>query len=145
MLAGSRKDLPSVFLFPTLMMIFFDLPEDFSLELTLRTGYLQFPLLLSLKPISVLHILVGPVISFPLSCSAESLGETVDCDEPDFFELNTDISVMAGAGVSIPLSSSFSLALDAVYELGMTEIAEDSDSKNRGFLITTGIRLPLNR
>lgn len=126
-------------------MIFFDLPEDFSLELTLRTGYLQFPLLLSLKPISVLHILVGPVISFPLSCSAESLGETVDCDEPDFFELNTDISVMAGAGVSIPLSSSFSLALDAVYELGMTEIAEDSDSKNRGFLITTGIRLPLNR
>lgn len=119
--------------------------EDLSLDMTLRSEYLQFPLLLSLKPTSVFNILVGPVVSFPLSCGAESLGESIDCDENDFLELNTDISIMAGAGVSIPLSSSFSLSLDAVYDLGMTEIAEDSDSKNRGFMFTAGIRLPLNR
>jgi hypothetical protein len=121
---------------------FSDIDGDFSSNL--RTGYLQFPLLLSLMPTSVFHILVGPVVSFPLSCSIESMGYSVDCDENDL-ELNTDISIMAGAGVSIPLSSSFSLLLDAVYDLGLTETAEDTDSKNRGFLFTAGIRLPLNR
>ncbi len=110
----------------------------------LRTEFLQFPLLLSLMPTSNLRILVGPVISFPLSCNIESMGATVDCDEADL-ELNTDISIMAGAGVSIPLSNSYSLALDAVYDLGLTAIAEDSESNNRGFLFTAGIRLPLNR
>lgn len=116
--------------------------EDFSSNI--RAGYLHFPLLLSLEPTSILNILVGPVVSLPLSCSIESSGISVDCDETDL-ELNTDISIMAGAGVSIPLSSSFSLSLDAVYDLGMTEIAEDSDSKNRGFLFTAGVRLPLDR
>lgn len=108
------------------------------------TGYLQFPLLLSLKPTPVLYILVGPVVSIPLSCSVKSFGASADC-RGGLRELNTDISIMAGIGASIPLSSSFSLLLDAVYDLGTTGTTKDSISKNRGFLFTTGIRLPLNQ
>lgn len=123
-----------------------DLPES-DLFWNFRTGYLQVPLLLSIKPSPIFHILAGPVVSFPLSCSVETSVEIsgITDDRECNFDLDTDLSIMAGAGVSIPLSSSFSLSLDAVYDLGTSEITEGFESKNRGFLFTAGIRLPLNR
>ncbi len=116
-----------------------------------RTGYLQIPLLLSIKPSPIFHVLAGPVVSFPLSCSVETSVEPSveisgltggrECN----FDLDTDLSIMAGAGVNIPLSSSFSLSLDAVYDFSTSEIAEGFESENRGFLFMAGIRLPLDR
>ena len=117
---------------------FFD--GDFSAKL--ETAYLQVPVLLSVHPIPALRLLAGPVISFPLSCNLEIMRISIDCDETDI-DLNTDLSIMAGAGVNIPLSSAFSLSLDVIYDLGLTDILEDSDSKNRGFLFTAGFSLPL--
>ena len=135
----------------------FDYYDDASFEYRVRVNYVSAPTLLQFNPISTVHLLAGPVFSFALSCSAEATTEvngTVtervsgDCDDDDVdLELNTvDISIMVGAGVNIPISSAFSVSLEAVYDLGITDFSpEDGNkgSKNKNFGVAAGVSLPL--
>ena len=126
---------------------------DISSTTNFKANYISVPALLQFNPISKVRLLAGPVLSFALGCSLESIlvvdgdeeRESVDCG--DDIELETvDISIRAGAGVNIPVSSAFSISLDAVYDLGMRNYEkEGDDSKNRGFAITAGVSLPLGK
>ncbi|MYB91361.1 MAG: PorT family protein [Rhodothermaceae bacterium] len=126
---------------------------DISSTTDFRINYLSVPALLQFNPISKVRLLAGPVLSFALGCNLESIleadgeeeRESVDCG--DDIELETvDVSIRAGAGVDIPVSSAFSVSLDAVYDLGMRNYdKEGDDSKNRGFAITAGVSFPLGR
>ena len=137
----------------------FDYYNEASFEYRVRVNYVSAPTLLQFNPISTVHLLAGPVFSFALSCSAEATAEingTVtervsgDCDDDDIsMDLNTvDLSIMVGAGVNIPITSAFSVSLEAVYDLGITDFSpEDGNkgSKNKSFGITAGVSLPLGR
>ena len=137
----------------------FDYYNDVSFGYRVRVNYVSAPTLLQFNPISTVYLLAGPVFSFALSCSAEATTEvngTVtgrvsgDCDDDDVsIDLNTvDLSIMVGAGVNIPISSAFSVSLEAVYDLGITDFSpEDGNngSKNKSFGITAGVSLPLGR
>ena len=126
---------------------------DISSTTDFRINYLSVPALLQFNPISKVRLLAGPVLSFALGCNLESIleadgeqeRESIDCG--DDIELETvDVSIRAGAGVDIPVSSAFSVSLDAVYDLGMRNYdKEGDDSKNRGFAITAGVSFPLGK
>ena len=128
--------------------------SDISSIINFKMNYLSVPTLLQFNPTSKVRLLAGPVLSIALGCSLESITEvdgtvgereSVDCG--DEIELETvDISIRAGAGVNIPVSSAFSVSLDAVYDLGMRDYdKEGGDSKNRGFAITAGVSLPIGK
>ena len=84
----------------------------------------------------------SPVLAYALGCIVETefedgLDVSANCND-DFVdvELETvDISARVGEGVNKPVSSVFSVSLDAVYDLGMTAYATspvtDRGSKTR--------------
>ncbi|MXX98057.1 MAG: PorT family protein [Rhodothermaceae bacterium] len=121
-----------------------------------RVDYLSIPALLQFYPTSsnVIHVLAGPVLSFALGCSLELETElhgfvaerySSDCTDGGTEIETVDISIMTGVGVNIPVSSEFSVSLDAVYDLGMIDTTTGIESKNRGFAITAGVSLPLGK
>ena len=141
---------------------YFDYYDYASVTLRARANYLSAPVLLQFNPISSVHLLAGPVLSFALGCSFKVTEVTTDadgtaierdsadCDDDGVdLDLNTvDISIMVGTGVNIPVSDAFSVSLEAVYNLGMTDYSaedEDEGSKNTSFGITAGVSLPLGR
>lgn len=115
----------------------------FGLDLAaeLRTAYVQMPVLLAIHPTPLFRLTAGPAIAFPLTCRLEVLGASVDCDE-DGPPLKTDLSVMAGAGLFIPIAPRLHLSVSTLYNQGFTSLFGDSDSKNRGFFFTAGVSIP---
>ncbi len=140
-----------------------DLLEESIISTTrITSNYLSVPALLQFNPVSRVRILAGPVLSVFLGCSikatTESDSETesvsANCDELGEESLNTfDISIMTGAGVDIPVSNRVSVSLDAIFDLGLSnvlstesttedDIAIFSDPKYQGFRIVAGVSIP---
>ncbi|MXZ18454.1 MAG: PorT family protein, partial [Rhodothermaceae bacterium] len=129
-------------------------PEDFPDRISIRdrVNYLSIPALLQFNPMSGtgIRLQAGPVLSFALNCRAaieirdgtSSETDSFDCADDDLETV--DISIMTGVGVNIPVSSAFSVSLDAVYDVGMIDTSPNVESKNRGFVITAGVSLPLD-
>ena len=123
--------------------------ETFSLEL----DYLEVPVLgvfhLPSEGAATVHLFAGPVISFEMSCGVTGEDEGVslefDCEDDD--EINTkstEFGAIAGAAVSYSLNDTASLFLAAFYNLGLTNINDDTGegddaAKNRVLGINLGV------
>lgn len=122
-------------------------------ERELDVSYLDIPLLLrlDLSPGSRVspHVLVGPTVGINLTCELRTLAGPItgtrDCDDSEGFSVKTlDLGVGAGFGVSMDMGT-WKLLADARYGLGLSDIFEDVDMRNRGFGITAGASFPLTR
>ena len=127
--------------------------QEFGVDIDLELGYLEIPLLLRFNP-SVTgtispHFMIGPALSFRVSCNAavgaEGFEISVDCDDEELGdEIKTlDLGAMAGAGIDIATSGSLSVSLDVLYNLGLSSIAESDDVKNRAFSFLAGVTFPV--
>lgn len=117
----------------------------------LKTSYLDIPILFRLDltdggAVSP-HILIGPTLGINLTCrerlsSGPFTGER-DCDDGDDLAVKTiDLGVGGGFGLAIDMGG-WKLLADARYNVGMTDIFEEANTRNRGFGITAGASFPL--
>lgn len=106
---------------------------------TAKLDYLEMPLLFRVGvpgSRSGLHGLVGPVLSFELSC-----GGTVGCSERG--TKSFIVGGQIGAGIDLPLPL-FRLGIDGRYTLGLESFSDDeSDVKHRVWSINLSAGFPL--
>jgi hypothetical protein len=123
-----------------------DRPDQFHVD------YLELPLLFKValstdgvRP----ELFLGPSIAFELSCSYDAFPEgssdAVDCDEAGIQTRSTDLGVVFGGGLDIPLGAG-SLIVDGRGIVGLQSIDDseaDLDYRNRILALMVGYRFPL--
>lgn len=83
---------------------------------------------------------VGASAGVQASCELRALGVTVDCEPGDLERY--DVSAVAGAGITVPLTFSLNFGMEVLYLHGVWGIDED-DTTTRTFLGTAGFGIPL--
>lgn len=125
----------------------------FGLDTRLKTSYLDIPLLVRLDLTDggavTPHLLVGPTLGINLTCEVRVSGGPFsgkrDCEDSDGLDVKTlDLGVGGGFGIAMDMGG-WRLLADARYTVGMTDIFEDVNARNRGFGITAGVSFPLTR
>lgn len=126
------------------------------LRAKISLDYIDIPVLLRYAlplsgPVGV-HLYGGTAISFEVDCSiSASLGEIMvssDCEtnDLDFTTQTIDFGMMTGAGIDYTLSSGINLVVDALWNFGVNNVAEDFlRARNRTFTVRTGVGIPLGR
>ncbi|MFL5614114.1 MAG: porin family protein [Gemmatimonadaceae bacterium] len=115
------------------------------LEVPILVGY-QFPTTSSVRP----YFLGGLNAGFKTGCSFEgsngSSTASIACDDPNIGAnmSSTDFALVGGAGLSLPIGLS-SVRLDVRYAYGLTNVAKDADTKNRGFTFGLAYMIPMGR
>lgn len=127
----------------------------------LRTGYLQFPALLTariplagtgLRPL----LYAGPMVSLESACdlhgTMEGVSASVDCDDPeiDFDRATTDWSVLLGGGIEYPVGA-IVLGAEVRYSLGLTNLNGDPQTRDEQsvrskmweFMVALGVPIQL--
>ncbi|HEU4364890.1 MAG TPA: porin family protein [Candidatus Krumholzibacteria bacterium] len=122
--------------------------DDAGTEVTLKTDYIEFPILFVAKlPAGDklnFNLFGGPTLGFNIKAEVEEGGVTTDIkDDTKSFEFGAAI----GAGFEYMLES-FSIIADVRYSLGASSILEDVggesiDAKNRGIGIMAGVSFPI--
>lgn len=117
-----------------------------------RLSYLRIPLFLRFVPFPGSPIRpsvgAGPGVSIETRCRTRRdpgvVGEVVGCD--DAGRRGTDVGFLFGAGLSWDLGG-LELLLEGVYALGLRDIGsvDAIDTRNRGFVLTPRVSLPLGR
>lgn len=115
--------------------------------------YIQVPLLLRLSlpnPVGPRpYVFAGPAVSFEAGCKLEGesggVSVSVDCNDPsvDFLEpksLAWDLVGGAGVGFGLGLGEA---TIGARYDLGLTDIEDGADAKNRAISVMVGYTLGL--
>ena len=121
---------------------------------TLEFDYLEIPVLgvfhLPSEGAATVHLFAGPVLSFEVSCGvtgegegAPESGDCADLDDPIKIK-STEFGAIAGAAVSYSINDTASLFLSAFYNLGLTDINDDTGegdeaAKNRVLGINVGV------
>lgn len=102
-------------------------------DVQVNTSYVAIPIMLCIKPISLISIEAGPQFSFLTKAETEGVGDIKDQLK------NNDFGLALGAGLHLP----FGLQAGARYVLGFTNISEVSEEeiKNRTFQIYLGLTL----
>lgn len=116
------------------------------LEVPAIFGY-RFPTQGKVSP----FVIAGGHFALLAGCSVHvdaggGIGGSVACDH-DQLQLNitdTDVAVLGGGGLNIA-SGANTISLDLRYALGLQSIAQDADTKNRGFSLAVGYMMPLGR
>lgn len=126
----------------------------------LELDYIEIPVLFKANIVNdspvTPHLYAGPALSFEVDCTLTEGGDDVDavagCDEQgfDFFTRGTSIGLMAGGGASFAAGGGTHLALDVLYNAGLTSI-DDSDTnapefldvKNRTLTVTASFSIPV--
>ena len=128
--------------------------EELGVTGSFEFDYLEFPVLLrfGIPTESALsaHFLVGGALAFETGCQV-SLTEggasfSGDCEEADIETKSMDFGLVGGAGLDIELTESITLVLDALYNLGLTNLddsADPDDVKSRAFTLQAGLGFPL--
>ncbi len=125
---------------------------DVTGEVETRIGYLEIPALLRLRvsPGSSVsaHLLLGPALSFKVSCEVETdapiWGGTSECGDAGLDVRETDLGATGGIGVEIELSEGLTLVGESLYTLGLRTVGESGDGvKNRAFSLTLGVAYPI--
>lgn len=113
-------------------------------KVTFKENYVEAPLLLGytfappggVRP----FVMGGGQVGFKLSCdlSGSTMGTNVSvkCKETGSDFKSTDFGAVGGAGVMFPAASG-TMSVDVRYALGLTDIADTSNTRHRGF--TAGI------
>ncbi|MES2304453.1 MAG: porin family protein [Gemmatimonadota bacterium] len=114
---------------------------------SLKVSYVELPLLFRAKfgtagtrP----FVMAGPAIAVKASCkvsgSSGNVSVSSNCDDVDVNVKSTDVGAMFGAGVAAKR-----LSISVRYELGLTNVAKNSDPgesvKNKALLAMVGISL----
>ncbi len=93
------------------------------------------------------YLLVGTTVGVEVRCrtSAAFRGreEPLGCDEFRNDGKIVDYGFAGGLGVGYDVSANTTLSLDVLYNLGMSSIHDDNDTRNRSFTIRTGVEFPL--
>jgi hypothetical protein len=123
----------------------------FGLDTELKATYLDIPLLLRLDlteggTVSP-HVILGPTVGINLTCEVRVTGGPIsgkrDCEDTDGLDVKTlELGVGGGFGLAMDMGG-WRLLADARYTVGMTDIFEDVNARNRGFGITAGVSFPL--
>lgn len=102
-------------------------------DVTVNTSYISIPVMLRVKPISLLSVEAGPQFSFLTQADHETLGDIKDQLK------NNDFGLAFGAAIHLPIK----LQIGARYVLGFTNISEVSEQEiqNRTFQIYAGLTL----
>ena len=96
------------------------------------------------------YFLGGLNAGFKTGCSLEgsngSSTVSIACDDPNIGAdiSSTDFALVGGAGLSLPIGLS-SVRLDVRYAYGLTNVAKDADTKNRGFTFGIAYMIPMGR
>jgi hypothetical protein len=125
----------------------------FGVQTDLDLSYLEVPVLLrvdltqgsSFTP----HVLVGPTFGINLTCtarvSAGPFSGEQDCADRENFDVNAlDFGVAAGFGVSADMGG-WDLSADARYAIGLADVLDRVNVRNRGFGLLVGASFPLTR
>ncbi len=118
-------------------------------------GFLQIPLLLRLKiptraGIVTPHLFAGPGVGFELHCQVTGMEAGLSFDEScDDFELDrkqVDVGVLFGGGLMVAAGPG-NLLLDAAYDLGLRNLADDpaglEEVRSRTFCLSVGYMIPI--
>ena len=130
--------------------------SDSDVDATLELDYLEVPILgvyhLPSEGAAAFHLFAGPVIAFELNCAItdnEGTEEDIDCDDPevDLGTKSTEFGAAVGAAVSYGINDTASLFLSAFYNLGLTDVSDDSgdegSAKHRTFGVNVGVSFPV--
>jgi hypothetical protein len=113
-------------------------------DIELKHDYLEIPLLLRMtvptsggvRP----YLLLGPSIGLSMSCEIEGeangVSVGIDCDElvePS----SVDVGAALGGGIEFPVGTG-AMSLGVRYTLGLSEVFEEDESKNRVLAILAG-------
>jgi hypothetical protein len=116
--------------------------EDLGVTSTLKTDYLEVPVLAKLSfgppgPIKP-HLLAGPYLGFLLNSEAveESGGASSTIDFKDSTN-DVDFGLTGGIGLDVNMGLA-TLSLQARYSLGLTEVYTNSEAKHGVFAIVAG-------
>jgi outer membrane protein with beta-barrel domain len=119
----------------------------------LKLHYLEIPVLLGYRfGTTGVHPYLngGANLGIKTGCTIEGsqggVSISADCDSQavgaDFSTF--DFGVVGGGGLQVPVGTS-DLTFDLRYTLGLTKIAKDADTKNRGFTLGVGYMIPIGR
>jgi hypothetical protein len=125
--------------------------------LWLRTGYLEFPLLVKgLIPLGERltshigkkirpYVAMGPELSVLLSAELEG----IDLEPTSIKETTTaiDLGICFAVGVAVTLPKRSTLIIEGRYDIGLNSIDDNGDGddiKNRVFSLMLGYQLPLD-
>jgi hypothetical protein len=121
---------------------------------TIKIDYVEVPVLLGYRFANTggarPYVIGGGQLGFKVGCDLEEssggVSGSIACDDPqvggDF--ASTDISVLGGAGVAIPMGIN-SFTIDLRYALGLQKIEKNTQAKNRGFTLGFGFMMPLGK
>lgn len=117
---------------------------------TFKLAYLRVPVLFGLNFGSAggvrPRIYAGPAIGIKASCNLEAsaMGTSVSssCTDVDLKMKGVDLGVTGGGGATIPVGRG-TISVDARYTLGLTDVYDALNMKNKGFSIGAGFTFPL--
>ncbi len=121
-------------------------------KVTFKENYVEAPLLLgyTFAPSGGVRpfVMGGGQVGFKVSCdlSGSSMGTdvSVKCKETGADFKSTDFGAVAGAGVMFPAASG-TMSVDLRYALGLTDIADTSNTRHRGFTAGIAYMIPFGR
>lgn len=112
-------------------------------DFTIEIDYLEVPVLLRVTAIGEdamrLNLLLGPTLAFEVKCQSDV---DRDCEDEGFPTKSFDLGAGFGVGIDFPLSPTMSVVGSALYDLGLTSIADspdDVDVKNEAILLNVGL------
>lgn len=125
----------------------------FGVETDLELSYLEVPVLLRVDLMEgstfTPHVLVGPTLGINLTCtarvSAGPFSGERDCADSENFDVNAlDFGVAAGFGVTADMGG-WDLSADARYGIGLADVLDRVNARNRAFGLLVGASFPLTR
>jgi hypothetical protein len=115
------------------------------IDIELKHDYVEIPLLLRMTIVPASggvrpYLLLGPSIGLSMSCEIEGeangVSVGIDCDElvePS----SVDVGAALGGGIEFPVGTR-AMSLGVRYTLGLSEVFEEDESKNRVLAILAG-------
>lgn len=125
---------------------------DEALPVDLRLDYVQLPALARfyLPAVGTVRasLFAGPAVAFDIGCSVQTapveIAFTLGCGTQEY-DRSTDWSLLLGGGIAHRRAGGWTVRLDGRYDLGLTNLdqASDLEVRNRGFVVTTGMSVPI--
>ena len=125
--------------------------SDQGIGVSLDLDYVEIPALLTVSipsagPVGA-RFFLGPAFAFEVGCEfSAAVGETdigFDCGDVPGGTEEFDIGAIGGVGVSYDATNSVILSMDLLYNLGLRNLDEAGDTKNRAFSVQAGVGFPL--
>ncbi len=111
--------------------------DDETLDLSYIDLLVPLAVALPLGDAAELSVGAGPRVSLQVSCKFADDGESDDCED----NKSVDFAVLGDVGISYAVSPTTSVGIGAGYDLGLADIFDNGDVKNRGFYVRGSIAI----